>query len=314
MLDQVVGQDEAVRILRRVLSGHYTSPLLLLGNEGVGRRFSVLETAKAAFSQGTEDSFHTYHIEQGTHPDLTLIKRDGDKAIGVDAIRDLITEVNSYPTYAKARYVVVDGADHFTPAAANAFLKTLEEPCRTSRFFLLAESLSAVLPTIRSRCGLVRYRSLPEAFIHARVQRFESDVARALVYTRLAEGSVGRAVSYWGSSRLRLRDQVLTVLRSGFPRNYAGLFAAVDALGADTTLGIRFLEHILHDLIMVTYDPSRLTNADIEDEIRSLRTAIGDRRVLALINGLRTIQGYMQRGVKIQLPFHLKTLFVGVGN
>jgi DNA polymerase-3 subunit delta' len=314
MLSQVQGQAEGVRFLRRVVEGRYTSPLLLVGKEGVGRKFSVLEAAKESFSRGQEDPFHTTHLSQGTHPDLLLVRQEEEKEIGVDAVRAVIEEVNSFPMYAPARYVVVDGADHLTSAAANAFLKTLEEPSRTTRFFLLAESLSAVLPTIRSRCGLVRYRSLPEAFILATIQRFESDPAKALVYARLAEGSVGRAVGYCGSGRLRLRDQVLALLKTGLLRDTSALFSSVDAVGADLALGIHFLEHVLHDLVMVTHDPSRLTNVDVEVEIRSLREALGLERIAFLTKGLRRIQGYLNQNTSIQLPFHVKSLLVGVGS
>lgn len=214
MLSNVQGQDEGVRFLRRVVDGALSDPLLLVGTEGVGRRYSVHEAAKEAFCGGEEDDcFHCVQIDRGAHPDFVEIRPQDGKEIGVDAIRSVVNQAYSFPVTAKLRFFLIDGVDRMTPAAANALLKTLEEPPRMGRFFLLAEESSRVLATIRSRCGLVRYRPLAEDFVVASLARFEKDGTKALVYARLAEGSLGRAVQLRGSGRLTLRDQVLSILQ-----------------------------------------------------------------------------------------------------
>jgi DNA polymerase-3 subunit delta' len=315
MLNLVQGQAEGVRFLRRVVDGHVTSPLLLVGKDGIGKKFSVLQAAKESFSKGdTTDIFHGRQIDHGLHPDLTLIQPDDNGTIKVDVVRELTADVLNYPSYAAARYVLIDGADHMNTAAANALLKMLEEPPDVVRFFLLAESADAVLPTIRSRCGLVRYRALPEAFILARIQQFEVDASKALVLTRLAEGSVGRAIGYWGSGRLRLRDQVLELLKPDLLQSPAAVFTAVDTLGADLALGIRFLEHLLHDLLMIIVAPAQITNTDIEEKVRKLQEVWPSERVYKLLTQLRVVQTHLDRGVKITLSSHVKSALLGVRN
>lgn len=314
MLDAVQGQDEGVRYLRRVVSGHVTSPLLLVGQEGVGKRLAVLSAAKEFFTKGdATDVFHIRHVDAGTHPDLTVIQPD-EGLIKVDAIRELTSEVGHAPSYSSARYVVIDGADCMNAASANAFLKTLEEPPRTVRFFLLAQSQDGVLPTIRSRCGLVRFRPLPEAFILARIPRRDTSEVKALVLTRLAEGSVGRALDYWSKGRLRLRDAVLSLLKPSLLQSPFELFSAVDAIGADLALGLRFLEHILHDILMISVAPARITNVDVEDQIRALHAALGPDHAYKLALRIRGVQTYLDRGVRVVLPAHVKSALVGVGS
>lgn len=315
MLSKVQGQDEGVRFLRRAVEDKFTSPLLLVGAEGVGKKFSVLEAAKEAFSlDDPEDDFHCRQVDQGVHPDLRVLAPEPGKDIGVDAIREVLEECRSFPLHTKVRFFLIDGADRLTTAAANALLKTLEEPPRISRFFLLAERLDAVLPTITSRCGVIRYRSLSEPFILAEIQRFEQDPTKALVYTRLAEGSVGRAVGFWGSGRLRLRDQVLAILKPDLLTNVADLFSSVDALGDDLVLGLNFLEHLLFDLTMIDHAPSRMTNLDVQESIQDLRKFWTDQRLQKTSMGLRSIQEYQRRHVKIQLSVHVKSLLAGVGS
>ena len=315
MLSQVQEQSEGVRYLKSVIEGRLTRPLLLVGQAGVGKRFSVLEAAKEHFCSASDDAdFHVLQVDQGVHPDLRVIQpEEGKQEIGIEAIRDLIDESYSFPVHSSVRYFVVDGADRLTVPAANALLKTLEEPTKVARFFLLAESAHDVLPTIRSRCGQVRYGALSEALILAQIKRFESDHAKALVYARLAEGSVGRAISLWGSGRLRLRDQVLGLLKPALLQDLPSLFAAVDSIGDDLPLALRWIDHVLHDVVMVDVAPSRMTNLDIVEEIKLLRSFWTVGRIDHLFVGLRRIQDLLDRNTKILLPHHVKSLLAGVG-
>jgi len=301
LLSQVQEQAEGVRFLQRVVEGHLTSPLMLVGMEGVGRRFSVIETAREMFG---DDEFHTLLINEGTHPDLKVVFPEGDKDIGVEAIRGVVQETFSFPSSAPVRFFVIDGADRMTPAAANALLKTLEEPPATSRFFLLAQSNEQVLPTIRSRCGVVRYHPLSEALVLSHLSKFESDGTKALVYARLAEGSIGRALSLWGSGRLALRDQVLGLLKIGLSGDTASLFATVDGLQTELPLALRFLEHLLQDLAMISYRPERLTNVDITDDLAALKKQVGVQKLKGMREGLRAL--LRKTYLRTTLPFHTK--------
>jgi DNA polymerase-3 subunit delta' len=308
-----------VRYLRKVVEGKITDPLLLVGEEGVGRCFSVTETAKELWSKGDPSSFHCYQVDHGVHPDFILVKPPEGKEIGIDTVRDVIRSTVTFPSLAKVRFVVVDGADRMTPAAGNAFLKTLEQPPKRTQFFLLAEQAEAVLPTIRSRCGEVRYNRLSENFVLSVLigdpEKPEMDPLRALVYTRLAEGSVSRAVSYSGAGVLDLRNRILTLVKLGLNGDLSPIFSAVDNLYSkkpeddELALGLRFLDFLVRDLVMVKYDSSRLVNADLPEELGVLSGQLGDR-LQAFRSELRALQD-QSRG-RINIPFHVKTLFATV--
>ncbi len=312
MLTEVQGQDEGVRFLRKVVEGRFTSPLLLVGPEGVGRRFSIIEAAREAFSKGNPTSIHGLQLDQGLHPDFIYVRAPEAKSIGIDVIREIVDQADFLPMMSDRRYVVIDGADTMTWEAENSFLKTLEEPHVSTQFFLLAESYSGVIPTIRSRCGLVRYRPLDEGFIVAQLLHCMDDATKALVYARLSEGSVGRAVQYFGSGRLALRDSMVGLLRKALTKDLASLFVGVNAISGGTVkgaaglrLGLRFFEHILHDLAILPYDPSRMTNLDIAEDLAQLRSQIGDDRLAKLLAGIKDLQRHQE--AHVNLGFHFKT-------
>jgi len=253
-------------------------------------------------------------MDEGTHPDFLVIRPPDDKDIGIDQIRSMIESVGSYPMFAPCKVVMIENADRLTGAAANATLKILEEPPHTVRFYLLAESPRSLLPTIRSRCGLVLYQRLSEPFIVSVIQRFEPDSAKAVVYCRMAEGSVGRAVQYWGSGRLGLRDKAFALVKYGLKKDVASLFTTVDAMNSALPLGLRFLEHILFDLRMVRMDSSLLINLDLAEELMEVRAQLSDTTWHHLVTKLHQTRMRYQT-TRILLPFHVKsfltTAFLG---
>jgi len=307
VLDNVVGQDRAVRSLRGVVTGHIKSPLLLIGDEGVGRKFSVLESIKEIVSaKKGPTSSDIVQVAQNAHPDVLVVSAPADKELGVEPVRDIVTKAGSYPVSAPCRFFLVDGADRMTPAAANAILKTLEELPAQSRFFLLAESYDRVIPTIRSRCGRVDFQKLPESFILSKISLFEKDPGKALVYARMGEGSVGRATRYWGLNRLSLRDRVFDMLRSSVNGDLSSSFSVVDELSKDLPLALRFLIFLLHDVMICELEPQRIINQDIESDLGSIRVRAGQVLLHRLWGELKTVHERFESSY-INLPFQLKS-------
>jgi len=312
VLNDLQHQEDVLRFLRRVVEGHATNPMLFVGVEGVGRRFAALQVAKELFCTGGKTSdcpcADCVQISQSVHPDLLYVAPSEGKDIGIEAIRGALGVIDTYPTQAPLRVIVLDGADRLTLPAANALLKTLEEPPSTVRIFLLAEVASRVLPTIRSRCGVLNFRPLPESFIQARVQEFESSVEKALVYARLGEGSVGRAIQYWGSGRLALRDKALTLLSYALSKDTPGVFLLLDQLEKDLPLTLLFLNTLTHDLIMLGVASQRIVNLDVEGTLRKMHAPAPDTWQ-RLHQGIETMLA-TYRATKIQLAFHAKTLLL----
>jgi DNA polymerase-3 subunit delta' len=287
--------------------------MLLVGDSGIGRRFAVTQLAKEIFCTGTRtascECYQCLQINEGTHPDFTTVAPPTDKEIKVDEIRTIIETASEFPSIAPLRLFLVDGADNMTLPAANAFLKTLEEPSSVARFFLLAERDSHVIPTIRSRCGRVRFQPLPESFVLQKVSELEEDSNKALVYARMGEGSVGRAIQYLGAGRIGLRDKMLSLISAGVRRDLPSIFSIASSVEKELPLGLRFLDHLVHDFLIVRHDPSRMINLDLEEIIKNTREKMSDESWTKLSNGLRALLARYE-SININLLFHTQALFV----
>lgn len=314
VLNDVQGQANGVRYLRTLIEGRYNSPLLLVGDEGVGRRFSAIQAVKEAYCYAERESGCTcgacVQVENGVHPDLLILQPEEEgKLIRVDDVRDLADRSWVRPSFASRRFFIIDGVDRMTPEAANAMLKTLEEPPSKSRFILLTEFYDRVLPTIRSRCGKVSYQPLPEGFVLSIVQRFESDLAKASIYARMGEGSVGRSLSYWGSGRLGLRDRVYGLIQFALDRDLPALFSGIDSLGKDISLALRFVEWLLHDMLLLQYAPDRIINLDLAQDLPRVRAKASWAAWSRFGLKVRELKD-RYRTTKINIIFGLKSTFV----
>jgi hypothetical protein len=147
------------RMLRARDRGRFPQAVLLTGPRGLGREHAAVETAAALTCplggpSGCSCS-SCGRARSGSHPDVAAVLPQGAKGqIGVDAVRTLVTGVASRPYEGRLRVWILDGVERqgLGAEAANAFLKTLEEPPEHARFLLLAVNQAAVLPTVRSRC------------------------------------------------------------------------------------------------------------------------------------------------------------------
>ncbi|MEB3329757.1 MAG: hypothetical protein VKQ33_11045 [Candidatus Sericytochromatia bacterium] len=121
---------------------------------------------------------------------------EGEKTFKVERVRELITAVGRKPFSAARQVHVLAAFDALQPAGANALLKTLEEPPPTSTLILLTRDLDAVLPTLVSRCQVIRFGLTPPAAV-AEVLKAERGVAhdRAWAIARACEGRLGRALT-----------------------------------------------------------------------------------------------------------------------
>jgi hypothetical protein len=131
----------------------------MIGPPGLGRELAAVEMAVLAVCRGADSAWSqggcADRVRAGVHPDVDAVLPAGAKGIiKVDRVRDIVDSVRGRPFEGERRVWILDGVEgkHLEAAAANAFLKTLEEPPAHAFLILLAANPMAVLPTIRSRC------------------------------------------------------------------------------------------------------------------------------------------------------------------
>ena len=244
----VVGHDAAVARLRQAAADERpASAYLLLGPPGVGKR--TLADAFAARllceSPSRDDACgtcrHCTRLAAGTHPDLHVVARDEDRRdIRIEQARELTRWLMLRPLMATRKVAIIDGAECLNEHGQNALLKTLEEPPGQAVLLLTAPAPGLVLPTVRSRCQLVRLGPLPAAAVATVLERRGSTHAEAEALAAEAEGSPGRALALADDTQTRPRTLLLDALAELGTLAAADLSAlaqglktgAVEALGA----------------------------------------------------------------------------------
>ncbi|MDQ2671456.1 MAG: hypothetical protein M3Y38_01375 [Actinomycetota bacterium] len=205
----VLGNETALRLLGRALqTGEVSQAYLFHGSPGVGKRMVALRFGAALVAggeAGAED-----RALRGLHPDLTEIVPQGTFTT-IGQVREVVRLAASRP-FEGARRVFILGADTLNVQAANALLKTLEEPEGETVFVLLANSREGVLSTILSRAQVLRFNPVPTGVVAEFLR--ERGVAEPGLAAELGRGSVGLSLRYAEDPEFgRLRE---AVFRAGF--------------------------------------------------------------------------------------------------
>ncbi len=234
-MTELIGHEDAWRQFSSALTGgklHHG--WILAGPRGLGKAAFALRAAAALVDP--EDRFGSM-IARGSHPDILTIKRlpkeppkedeepDPDaelkRSISIDQIRGLQASLTTRPGLAEKRAVIIDAADDLERNGANALLKSLEEPPAGTYFLLISHASDRLLPTIRSRCQLLRFEPLSDVAMEAALRQAApeagpSDIA-ALI--RAGNGAPGQAIDFLGLDLGSLEDAMTSIIQSGDKTN-----------------------------------------------------------------------------------------------
>ncbi len=203
---------------------------ILAGPRGIGKSAFAL---RAAAMLVDPENAYAGMIARGSHPDILSVKRlpkeplkeDEDiddvtefkRSITVDQIRGLQQSLTTRPGLSNRRAIIIDAADDLERGGANALLKSLEEPPVGTYFFLISHASDRLLPTIRSRCQILRFEALSDADMASVLQRAAPEVGadelQALI--RLGNGTPGQALDFLGLDLQEIEDAMLSILRTG---------------------------------------------------------------------------------------------------
>lgn len=307
-----VGHGPLLAVLARAIARHALPPsLLFAGPEGIGKRLVAVAVAQALNCPRAQTATRTepadrlatdacgtcpscQRIARGVHPDVALIEPGPSGSIKVDQVRDVVDRAAFRPFEGKRRAVIVNDADAMVDQAQNALLKTLEEPPPASVFLLVSARPDALLPTVRSRCPLLRFRPLStrevaDTLVRAGVK--EPD-ARAVAAT--ADGSVGRALQASAGDLVESREVAARVLLQASKSDAVrSRLDAAKELVAGAGAGaserdqvsrhLRAMASLLRDveLLQSGGDAGALANVDVRMELGRLSAFGGGRGVRA---------------------------------
>lgn len=210
----LVGHEQVVERFRRAWArGRLTGSFLFVGPEGVGKRTFALKLAQVLLCTGRDSAeFNActrcpscVQAAAGTHPDLLQVAKPEDHAsVPIELLvgdaehrgqAGLCYELALRPYMGGYKVAVIDDADYFRLESANSLLKTLEEPPPQTALILISTSAARQLPTIRSRCQLVRFQPLSAEQVASLLlsQQIVTDPEQARQLAALSGGSLQHA-------------------------------------------------------------------------------------------------------------------------
>ena len=205
--DALVGQSTAAEFLSSVIrSNKVVHAYLFAGPLGSGKTETASTFARALLCKnGGNDGCDTcLRVAHLTHPDFHVVTPAGVKGYVVEQILEVIKSVALAPVRASRKVYLLTRADLLSGHAANALLKTLEEPPSDTVFILLARNRDAVLATIVSRCQVLPFRRIPETeAIASLVQRAGVSAQEARIALAATGGSLFYAEEFWRSGERR---------------------------------------------------------------------------------------------------------------
>ncbi len=199
----VRGHDEWRKRFQHVWQrGRLAHAYLFVGPQGIGKRLFAIELAKALTCEASaafdacDQCPACLQVMAGTHPDVRLMSRPAEKLeFPIDLIREVTSGLGVKPARAPRRIVILDDVDQMSDDAANAFLKSLEEPPPLSLLILIGQTTDHFFSTIVSRCQVIRFDPLPPLLIEELLlqDKAVSGPGQAKQVSQLSGGSLGLA-------------------------------------------------------------------------------------------------------------------------
>lgn len=223
----ILGQPQVRDYLRQsLITDHVSQAYLFTGPAGSNKTQAAFAFAQALLCpkgpSGPRGSIcgeceNCMRAKKRIHPDVHFYQPEGARGYLVEQVREIISDAMLSPIQANKKVYIIDRADLLGTSAANAFLKTLEEPPENVVMILLGRTRESVLPTIASRCQIVPFRHIPPSEAAGIIaQNTGASIELSRQAMEAASGSISKAISALrthGNSRMLFRSEVLARMR-----------------------------------------------------------------------------------------------------
>lgn len=282
--EDIIGQKKASSFLQDAIKRQaFSNAYLFSGPEGVGKAAVAKE-----FASLIADRY-----------DIECVEPEGSsETISIKIARDISTLAGRSPYSGNYKVFIIIKAEHMTEEAANSLLKTLEEPQRDTVFILTTSNITKILPTVVSRCQVVRFGSLKtDEVARLLTTRYGLDETRACLLARLANGKPGRTIEMLNKDWLSKRQEVLKNFAQGSKSAFFS-YGGEGGKDRDNILEtIEVLQSIFRDVLfkICLNDLSRLAfNLDIPDLIKNIALKQSCESILNIAESLNRIEYYLR--------------------
>ncbi len=287
---------------------------LFVGPPGAGRRTLALRFARALFCSNPPapgESCGTcracQQVESMQYPDLSVVQAETEGGVlKIDQVREVNHSLSLKPYQSKNRVALFLRFQEANQNAQNALLKTLEEAPSYAILILTADSAEQLLPTIPSRCEILRLRALPIETVESHLLNNSASEEDARLLAHLSNGRPGYALRLLNDpDALKARAERLVDLKELMSATRVRKFAYADKLARDKDIFRRVLmlwsSYYRDAMLVISKASSPLANIDRADEISALAGQLTLPQVRRTVNGLEKAVDRLDRNVNARL-------------
>jgi len=328
---QVIGQQKIIKYLQKNLANNRLAhAYLLAGAEHVGKSLVAKKFMAAILCQDYHEQnkikaesypcgtcIFCQQLAKGNHPDVYFLRKDEEKKnISVEQIREMqkllymSSFLNSY------KIALIEQAEDLSESAQNALLKILEEPRPKTILILLANNINALLPTIISRCQVLKFLPVSQEEIFHHLLALGANREQAKIFSALALGHIGLAINFYQDQELfsdymSKMQQFLEL----FSANTLGKFKIMENLleeykaekgnvevASSLIADLDFLQTILRDILALQNNLDYLlVNYSFKDKLNKLAKIYSSQQSLDLLAELRKTKKYLLYNINPRL-------------
>ena len=278
----VVGHKDILKYISSAVENNRVSHAYILnGERGSGKKmlanlFAMTLLCETGDNEPCGKCHSCKQAESGNHPDIIRVTHEKPNSISVDDIRTQVNNtVDIKPYQGPYKVYIIPQADMMTPQAQNAILKTIEEPPSYAVFLLLTENAETLLPTINSRCVMLKLRNIKDTQIKKYLmENLEIPDYKADMCTAFAQGNMGRAIMLANSDHFNeIREEAVQLLKHISEMELNEIVAAVKNI---SVYKLEITDYL--DIIMIWYRDVLLYKATKEidkvvfkDQLQSIK-------------------------------------------
>ena len=232
----VVGHADIIQYIQNAVTEDKVShAYIMYGERGSGKKLLANLFAQTLQCEqgGNEPCYECHSCKQalsGNHPDIITVQHEKTSSISVDEIRVQVNEdIQVKPYSSKYKIYIIPEADLMTQQAQNALLKTIEEPPAYAVLILLTENAQKLLPTICSRCVMLKLRNIKDQLVKKYLmENLHIPDYKADVCTAFAQGNIGRAILLANSEHFNeIKEEAIQLLKNIDTMDVSDLIEAV---------------------------------------------------------------------------------------
>jgi DNA polymerase-3 subunit delta' len=291
--------------------------LLLLGMAGIGKTsfaqtFIRAQRCEQAVTQECECK-NCSLIKNKIHPNLLWIEPEKNGGlIKVDQIREVSEFINQTSLQGDMRFVVIHPANNMNANAANALLKTLEEPAPEAMLILISDQSAHLPATILSRCQHIHFSKPPHAQALTWLSSQGTEIENPDLLLRLANGAPLTALQYSTLDIISNRLNIIEIITSLRQPSADPLAASATIQAMDSIQVLDFLLTWVMDLLRLRLGAQKqdLVNSDFVEQLADLQSRISLKSMLLYMNYLQQVRAQLNAGLNLNKQLMIETIFI----